>query len=154
MENIILLAQAYRLLLVQLGREFQIARDEEVYQGYADTFIDMIKSPEVGFTNAEVQTLIKIYNMFGLLEPDDLPSHHAMKLMVNKNVDMDLLEAAKTLSVTDFKESLKDTELNTQERTYKYEIIKRIVETGNIKKVYGEEITEALKQIESDAGLR
>lgn len=154
MENITLLAQAYRLLLVQLGMEFKRARDEELYDGYADTFIDMVKSPEIGFTNAEVQTLIKIYDMFGLLEPDDLPSHHSMKLMVNKKVDMDLLEAAKTLSVTDFKESIKDKELNTQDRTYRYEIIRRTIETGNINKVYGDEINEALKQIESDAGLR
>ena len=153
MENIILLAQAYRMFLVQLGMEFKILKDKELYNGYADTFIDAIKSPEIGFTNAEVQTLIKMNNMFGLLEPEDLPSHHCMKLMVNKKVDMDLLEAAKTLSVTDFKESIKDKELNTQERTYKYELIKRVVETGNIKKVYGDEIAEGLKQIQQDAGL-
>jgi hypothetical protein len=51
------------------------------------------------------------------------------------------------LSVTDFKEKIKDEELGTQERTYKYEVIKRSLETGSIKKVYGEELEQAVKQL-------
>lgn len=153
MENLILLAQAYRRFLLELGREFQKIQEDESYVGYADTFIDMVKSPEIGFTPSEVQTLIKMYTMFGLLEIGDLPSHHSMKIMTTKKVDMDVLEQAKTLSVTDFKESLKDTELKTQDRTYRYEIIKRAVESGSIKKVYGEELDEAIKLIKENGGL-
>lgn len=149
MENIIILAQAYRKFLLELGQEFKVIRDEGGYEGFADSFIDLIKSPEVGFTSAEVQTLIKMYDMFCLLEVDELPNHHAMKLMVTKKVDMDLLESAQTLSVTDFKELLKDKELNTQDRTYRYEIIKRAVESGSIKKVYGEELEQAIKEIKN-----
>lgn len=147
------LVRAYRQFLIELGAAFKDYRDTEAWRGRADTFIDYIKSPEIGFTNAEVQTLIKMYDMFCLLEPDDLPSHHSMKLMVNKKVDMDLLTAAQTLSVTDFKESIKDKQLGTQDRTYTYEIIRRTKETGNINKVYGDEIKEALKKIQEDAGL-
>lgn len=150
MENILLLAQAYRKFLVELGAEFKALQSSESYEGFADTFIDAVKSPEVGFTPLEAQTLIKMYDMFCLLEAEDLPNHHAMKLMVTKKVDMDLLESAQTLSVTDFKELLKDKELSTQERTYKYEVIKRVVESGSIRRVYGEELEEAIRQLKHD----
>lgn len=149
MDNIKLLAQAYRKFLLELGQEFKDIRDNELYSGFADTFIDAVKSPEVGFTKADVDMLIKMYDKFCLLQPEDLPSHHAMKLMVSKEVDMDLLEDAKVLSVSDFKERMKDKEIDTQDRTYRYEIIKRTVETGNIAKVYGEELDEAIKSLQN-----
>ena len=147
MDNIKLLAQSYRKFLIELGQEFKSVKEDKLYEGFADTFIDAVKSPEIGFTPMEAETLIKIAHMFELLEPEDLPSHHSMKLMVNKKVSMEMLESAKTLSVTDFKESLKDTELGTQQRTYKYEVIKRTLETGSINRVYGEELEEAIKNI-------
>ena len=140
-----ILAQAYRLFLIELGEAFKRCRDNGLYKGKADTFIDYIKSPEIGFSVSEVQTLIKMYDMFCLLEAEDLPSHHAMKIMATRKVDMSMLDAANTLSVTDFKESLKDNELGTQDRTYRYEIIKRSIESGSINKVYGDEIKDALK---------
>ena len=148
MENLTLLAQAYRKFQLELGEAFKDAKENKTYEGYSDTFIDMVKSPEIGFTNSEALTLIKMYDMFSLLEVDALPSHHCMKLMVNKNVDMALLESAQTLSVTDFKELIKDEETGSQERTYTYEIIKRN-ETGNIKRVYDEEILQGLKEIQN-----
>lgn len=151
MDNLQALALAYRKFLLELGEAFKQAKEEKIYTGYADTFIDMVKSPEIGFTNAEVLTFIKMYDMFSLLEVNELPSHHAMKIMVNKKVDMDVLESAQTLSVTDFKELLKDEETGSQERTYTYEIIKRN-ETGNIKRVYDEEVLQGLKEIQN--GLR
>lgn len=147
MNNLQLLAQAYRKFLLELGQEFKNVKDNDGYNGFADTFIDAVKSPEIGFTVAEATALIKMYDKFCLLDADDLPSHHSMKLMVNKAVDMDLLEAAQTLSVTDFKEHIKDEETGTQERTYRYEIIKRSIETGSIKRVYDEEIEQALKEL-------
>lgn len=146
MNNLQLLARAYRKFLLELGAEFKNVKENNGYAGFADTFIDAVKSPEIGFTVAEANTLIKMYDMFCLLDAGDLPSHHSMKLMVNKKVDMDLLDEANTLSVTDFKESLKDKELGTQERTYTYEIIKR-ANSGSIKRVYGEEIEQALKEL-------
>lgn len=124
------LAIAYRKFLLELGEAFKETRNRELWGGRADTFIDYIKSPEIGFSVAEVQSLIKMYDMFCLLEPENLPSHHAMKIMASRQVDMEMLGAANTLSVTDFKELLKDKELGTQERTYKYEIIKRSTEIG------------------------
>lgn len=127
-----------------LGEEFKRVKETNGFNGFADTFIDAVKSPEVGFTVAEANNLIKMYDMFCMLEVDDLPSHHAMKLMTAKKVDMDLLESAQTLSVTDFKELLKDKEMDTQERVYKYEIIKRS-NSGSIQRVYGEELEEAKK---------
>lgn len=150
MENVLLLSRAYRAFIVELGQAFRELKSSKSYDGFSETFIDAVKSPEVGFSVSEVETLIKIADMFELLGVDDLPSHHAMKLMVNKKVNMDLLESAKTLSVTDFKESIKDDELGTQDRTYKYEVIKRVVESGSIKKVYGEELQEAIKQLKED----
>lgn len=152
MDEIKLLAQAYRNYIVALGQEFTRVKEGELYAGFADTFIDAVKSPEIGFTPAEVNHLMAIAKKFELLEPNELPSHHSMKLMANKPVDMDLLESAQTLSVTDFRELVKDKETGTQDRTYKYEIIKRVVETGNIKRVYGEELQEALKQINNEPG--
>lgn len=149
MENLITLVQAYRKFLLELGDEFRLVRDTKAYEGFADTFIDMCKSPEIGFTPSEVQSLIKMSVMFGLLEPEELPNHQAMKLMATREVDMAMLDAANTLSVTDFRELLKDNEIGTQERSYKYEIIKRAVESGSIKKVYGDEIKEALKELQS-----
>jgi len=151
MNPLILLARQYRQFQLALGDAFKYAKENKIYEGYADSFIDMLKSPEIGFTNSEALTLIKMYDMFSLLEATELPSHHSMKLMVNKKVDMELLAQAQTLSVTDFKESIKDEETGSQERTYTYEIIKRN-ETGNIKRVYEEEILEGLKQIQD--GLR
>lgn len=152
MDGFIPLAKAYRLFLIELGQELRDIKNRKSYEGFADTFIDAVKSPEVGFTPHEAETLIKMATKFEMLEPDDLPSHHAMKVMTSKNVDMDLLESAKTLSVTDFKELVKDEETGTQERTYKYEIIKRVVETGNIKRVLEDEIPDALNQLQN--GLR
>lgn len=146
MDNLLLLARAYRKFIVELGAEFKNIKDNNGYAGFADTFIDAVKSPEVGFTVAEANTLIKMYDKFCLLDSEDLPSHHAMKIMANRDVDMDLLESANTLSVTDFKESLKDKELGTQERTYKYEIIKR-ANSGSIKRVYEDEFEQALKEL-------
>lgn len=150
MYTILELVKAYRKFLLDLGQEFKAIQDEGGYEGFADSFIDLVKSPEVGFTPAEVQTLIKMYDKFCLLEVDELPNHHAMKLMVNKKVDMDLLESAQTLSITDFKELLKDKELKTQDRTYKYEVIKRAVESGSIRRVYGEELEEAIKILRNE----
>lgn len=150
MDNIILLARAYRSFLIELGTAFKKLKEDESFEGFADSFIDAVKSPEVGFSVSEANYLIKLSDKFGLLEPDDLPSHHSMKLMVTKPVDMNLLESAQTLSVTDFKELVKDKELGTQERTYKYEVIKRSLESGSIKKVYGEELEEAIKQLKND----
>jgi len=152
MENIILLARAYRTFLIELGTAFEELKEDELYEGFADSFIDAVKSPEIGFTPSEANWLIKLAKKFSLLEPDDLPSHHSMKLMAGKDVDMKLLESAQTLSVTDFKELLKDEELGTQDRTYKYEIIKRSVESGSIKKVYGEELEEAIKTLKNEGG--
>lgn len=152
MEDIKLVAQGYRKILLELGNYFLFFKDNpDAYDGYADSFVDLIKSPEIGFSVSEVETLIKMYQMFGMLTPEDLPSHHAMKIMVNKKVDMNLLESAKTLSVTDFKELVKDEEIGTQERTYTYEVIKRIKETGGIKRVYGEELEEAIKNLKNVA---
>lgn len=150
MDYILLLAQSYRTFLLELGEEFKRLKESKAYEGFADTFIDAVKSPEIGFTPSEVDTLIHMYDKFCLLEPQDLPSHHSMKMMVNKKVDMSMLEDAKLLSVTDFKEKLKDEEIGTQERTYTYEVIKRIKETGSIKKVYGDELKEAIAQLKNE----
>lgn len=150
MEDLLDYVRAYRTFLVQIGGQFKEVRDKELYHGQADSFIDLVKSPEVGFSVSEVNTLIKMYDIFSMLEPNDLPSHHSMKLMTTKKVDMNLLESAQTLTVTDFKELLKDEETGTQERTYKYEVIKRVVETNAIKKVYGEELDEAIKTLKKE----
>ena len=147
MNDIIMLARAYRGFLLELGAEFARVKNENKYDGVADSFVDAVKSPEVGFTMAEVNAMMKMYSMFCMLPVEDLPSHHSMKLMVNKHVNMDLLKDAQTLSVTDFKEKIKDEETGTQDRTYTYEIIKRCNETGNIKRVYDEELEEAKKQV-------
>lgn len=147
MHDIINLAKAYRAFLLELGQAFKELKETKSYEGFAETFIDSVKSPEIGFSVAEVDSLIRMFNCFGLLEVDDLPSHHAMKIMSTKKVDMSLLDSAKTLSVTDFKELVKDEEIGTQERTYTYEVIKRIKETGGIKRVYGEELEEAIKTL-------
>jgi hypothetical protein len=147
MDDLRELARGYRMFLVELGEHFKRAKEDKTYEGYADTFIDMVKSPEIGFSVAETEGLIKLYEMFGALPADDLPSHHAMRMMVRKKVDMALLESANTLSVADFKELIKDEEMGTQERTYVYEIMKRCVETNSFKKVYGDELEEAKKHV-------
>lgn len=147
MDNLILLAKSYRKFLLELGEQFEYVKRTEDYKGFADSFIDAVKSPEVGFSVAEAESMIKMYHKFALLPIDELPSHHAMKIMATRKVDMDLLKSAQVLSVTDFKESIKDKELGTQDRTYTYEIIKRAKESGSIKKVYGDEIEIALKEL-------
>ena len=152
LKHLIDLSKAYRKFLLELGDAFKEVKDTEAYGGFADTFIDCVKSPEVGFSVAEANNLIKMYDMFCMLEVDELPPHHSMKLMTARKVDMDLLESAQTLSVTDFKELLDDKKLDTQERTYKYEVIKRS-NTGSIKRVYGEELEEAINQIKDEPRL-
>ena len=144
------LAIGYRGFMIELGQYFARIKEEKSYEGFADTFIDFVKSPEIGFNVAEVNTYMAMAKKFELLEMNSLPSHHSMKLMTSKHVDMKLLTAAQTLSVTDFKESLKDDETGTQVRTYKYEVIKRVVETGGIKRVYGEELDEAIKNLKEE----
>ena len=147
MQDILDLSRAYRCFLLELGAAFKQMKEEKGYEGFADTFIDAVKSPEVGFSVAEANNLIKMYDKFCLLGVDDLPSHHAMKIMATKDVDMDLLEDAKLLSVTDFKEKIKDEETGTQDRTYTYEVVKRCIETNNIRKILDDELPEALKHI-------
>lgn len=147
MKDVLLLSRAYRAFLIELGSALAELKQSKEYEGYAESFVDAVKSPEVGLSVAEANQLINIAKKFGLLEVDELPSYHIMKLMVNKQVDMDLLESAQTLSVTDFKELIKDKELGTQDRTYEYEIIKRAQESGSIKRVYGEELLEAMKSL-------
>ena len=144
------IALAYRVFLIELGTYFARVKEDKSYEGFAETFIDFIKSPEIGFNVSEVTTLMAMAKKFELLDMQSLPSHHSMKLMTNKHVDMKLLTSAQTLSVTDFKESIKDEETGTQVRTYKYEVIKRVVETGNIKRVYGEELDEAIKNLKEE----
>lgn len=147
MDRLLDLIRQYRVLMLQLGDELAQVKAEELYEGYADTFIDTVKSPEVGLTPYEAEQLMKMYHLFCLLEPEDLPSVQNMKLMVNKKVDMELLESAQTLSNTDFKELIKDKEIGTQERTWEYEIIKRAKESGSIKKVFDEELKEAYEEL-------
>lgn len=148
MQDLLELVKAYRVFLLELGEHFQRVKDLELFRGYADNFMDLVKSPEIGFSVDEANTLIRMYNMFCMLEPEDLPGHHHMKMMIKKDVSMDLLESAKTLSVKDFKELIKDEETGTQDRTYTYEVVKRCNETNSITKVYDEvELKEALTQI-------
>lgn len=147
METLKELSVAYRKFLLELGQELKAVKEDKSYEGFADNFIDCVKSPEIGFNPSEANTLIKMYDMFCLLEPNDLPSHNNMRLMVNKSVDMDLLHDAQTLTTTDFKEKIKDEETGTQERTYTYEVIKRCNETGNIKRVYEDELPEAINSL-------
>lgn len=150
MKDVLLLSRAYRAFLIELGSAFAELKQSKEYEGYAESFVDAVKSPEVGFSVAEANQLINIAYKFGLLEVDELPSHHIMKLMVNKKVDMKLLESAQTLTVTDFKELIKDEETGNQDRTYKYEIIKRCVETGNIKRIFDDELPDALKELQNE----
>lgn len=148
MQDLLELVKAYRVFLLELGEHFQRVKEEELYEGYADNFMDLVKSPEVGFSVDEANTLIKMHNMFCMLKPEDLPGHHHMRIMIKKDVDMDLLESAKTLSLKDFRELVKDDETGTQDRTYTYEVVKRCNETNSITKVYDEvELKEALTQI-------
>lgn len=146
-QDLIDLIKGYRRFLIELGMYFETIKDDKKYEGFADNWIDFVKSPEIGFSPSEANTLMKMSRMFGLLELNDLPSHNNMKLMVNKDVHMELLKDAQLLSTTDFKEKIKDDEIGTQERTYTYEIIKRCNETGNIKRVYDEELEEAKKSL-------
>lgn len=149
MKDIKEIVLGYRRFLIEIGMYFEKIKEDKEYDGYADTWVDFCKSPEIGFSPSEADTLIKMSRMFGLLELADLPSHNNMKLMVNKDVHMDLLQSAQTLTTTDFRELIKDEETGTQERTYSYEVIKRCNETGNIKRVYDDEKEEAIKNLTS-----
>lgn len=147
MEDMKELVFGYRRFLLEIGGHLKDIRDNKLYEGFADTWVDFVKSPEIGFSVSEAETLIKMHDMFCLLGAQDLPSHNAMRLMVNKKVDMELLEDAKVLSLSDFKERIKDKETGNQDRTYRYEVVKRCNETGNIQRVYEEELPEALKAL-------
>jgi hypothetical protein len=119
-----------------------------------NTWVDYLKQPEVNISLHKANKLIKIYQHFDMLgykmeEIESVPLHALAHVAEKGAVDVqqidELLEDAKVLSQTDFKEKYHDT-VESGARTYTYLIMKKCVETGSLEKVHNissEKIVEA-----------
>ena len=112
-----------------------------------DTWADFLKLPEVGLSKGEAQRMMDIYEVFvkelgysqSVIAEIPVKSLHYI-LPVAKEGDKEkvdeLLEDARVLTQSDFKERLFDVKNPEGERTYEYIVMKRCKETGNMRKVH------------------
>lgn len=146
---------------IRLGEKLYALKKQNLYKKAIgegiSTWEDYIRQPEVNLTAYRAAKLIRLYEHFILrigYKPGDLDGvpTYALDYIASRNLQdvvlIDtLLDDAKVLSVKDFKERYHD-EVQQTERTYKYMIMRKCVETGNLDKVHdisSEAIQEAFK---------
>lgn len=110
-----------------------------------NTWHDFLAQPEIALSNSEANFLMAIAETFLVRDYEAMPKANAKLIIKMKHYDEEVLNAAKTLSVKDFKERYYDivTEDNG-ERTYSYIVMKKCNETGNLSKVHEVESEEVL----------
>lgn len=124
---------------------------EEIGEGI-DTWHDYLYM--IGLTNREASYLISAYLWSNTLDEEslkvvaDIPKESLKKLVSNKETDPEMILAAQTLTVKDFKERFYDHKTKDKgKRTYTYMVMKKCNETGTLEKVHGVESEEITKKI-------
>lgn len=149
-QNLLTLLRNSRKNFIFQGKILYLLRVNGAYKNSfgADTWDDYLKSPEIGMSRREADLLIKIYETFvlkfGYSEEylSEIP-RTAINLILPfiskypKEKIEEMLLAAQTLSIKDFKERFYDIRSdNKGERTYEYIIMKRCIETGTMEKIH------------------
>lgn len=155
-ETFLSLTNNYKEALVDYGKALKQAKEEykEMVGEGIDSWSDFLKQPEVGLTVREANSLIKLSD---LIEALDVPigqlNLSTVKFAANKGiVEPDLIEDMKVLTLQDFKEQHYDHSQQQEDapRTYKYMLMKRCVETGNLSKVLGVEEDKILEKFSDE----
>lgn len=118
--------------------------------GGIDNWDDFLKQPEIGLSRLEGDRLMKIYIKL-IVEKDvevsalaGISLQNLKKLTEVDDVTDEIINQAQMLSDKDFKEVLAENK-NIETRTYKYMVMRKCNETGNMTKVHGIE-SETIKQ--------
>lgn len=115
-----------------------------------DSWSDYLSQPEIGMSVAEANNLINVYKLvctYPIPEEDYLQIPLAtLKEMVRQDTQSEeLIETAKNLSTRDFKDRyFEATHDEEPSKDFVYMIMKRSLDTGNLKKVHGIESTDIL----------
>lgn len=134
---------------IKLGEKLYVLKRDNLYKKAIgdgiSTWEDYLRQPEVNITNHRASKLIRLYEHFVLrigYKPGDLDGipTYALDYIATRNlrdvVQIDtLLGDARYLSAKDFREKYHD-EVEQTERTYRYMIMKKCVETGTMEKVH------------------
>lgn len=114
-----------------------------------DTWIDYLSQPEIGLSKTEADRLVQIHEQFVLrfgFDEDYISQipiknlHYILPLIKKLADDGDvdgLVNEAMTLTQRDLKERMQDRKNPDGERTYEYIVMKKCVETSNMRKVHG-----------------
>ena len=137
--------------LLSIGKTLKELKEGDKFMeatGSTDTWQHFVKSPEVSMTVGEANKLIDLYETFVdrlgyTIEQLSVVPMKNLKILLplTKNYPEnfeELFEQAKVLSDKDLKDALIETSDTMDEvpRTYKYMIMKKCLETGNMSKVH------------------
>lgn len=114
--------------------------------GGIDRWEDYLKQPEINISTRKANQLIRIWNFFVVknsgYDISEIPINllDMITRVESKEHIEELLEAARTLSQSDFKERYLDITKGSSEkdadRTYSYMVMRKCNETGNMAKVH------------------
>lgn len=139
--------------LAEALAEAKVRYGEMVGDGI-NTWHDFLAQPEVGISVREANEMIKLLELETAIGvPLTQLNLATARFAASKGIyDYDLIEDMKVLSIKDFKDRHYDTVVKEDNapRTYKYMVMKRCVETGNLTRVYGDEVDVAVKNIEKE----
>lgn len=143
----------FKLNYIEIGRLLCDLKDGNKFKdavGCVETWDDFLKQPEIGLSRLESDRLMKIYKKL-ILDKDvevsalaGISLQNLKKLTEVEEVTDEIITQAQTLSDKDFKEVLAENK-NIETRTYKYMVMRKCIETGNMTKVHGIE-SEIIKQ--------
>ena len=120
-----------------------------------NTWSDFLAQPEIGMTVREANQLIQLAEyVSGVNVPLwELNLATARFAALRGIVDPELLDDMKVLTLKDFKDRHYDKNTDDKgERTYKYLVMKRCNETGNLSKVYTDEVEKIEKRLAEELG--
>lgn len=133
---------------IELGRMLLEAKQNyrELIGEGINTWHDFLAQPEIAMTNSEAQFLMDIAETFFVQDYVQMPKASAKLILKMQDQDEEVISAAKTLSVKDFRDRYYDiTTKEKGERTYSYMVMRKCNETGNLTKVHKVESEEVLE---------
>jgi hypothetical protein len=146
-KDLVLTIRNYRENEIALGRlllEAKSSYRDLVGEGI-NTWHDFIAQPEIALSTTEANFLLGIAETFFVIDYMGMPKANAKLILKMGEVDEEILYAAKTLSIKDFRDRYYDLVTEEKgERTYSYLVMKKCNETGNLSKVHEVESEEVL----------
>ncbi len=133
--------------LVNMGRVLSEARvDYKDMVGEIGTWGEFLSQPEVGISTRDANSLVQLANYAEAIQvPIDDLNLATARMCANKGIyDTGLLPEIRTLTLKDFKERYADILAGDDNapRTYTYMMMKRCDQTGNLYRVYDDELKQ------------